>query len=134
MKWFCRPVSLIAFDLDDFKLLNDIHGHQEGDHVRRRVAAAARERLRGSDLACRVGGEEFAIILSGTDLAGACSLAEQLRHDLSQHVHVRAAGSETKNLPLARSHCHQRARTPRLCGRRVARSCSSSALTLPRSP
>src|SRR6185312_9476993 len=58
-----RPVSLISFDLDDFKLLNDVHGHQEGDLVLRRVAAAAREELRGSDLACRVGGEEFAIIL-----------------------------------------------------------------------
>ena len=73
-----RPVSLIAFDLDDFKLLNDGHGHQEGDLVLRRVAAAAREDLRGSDLACRVGGEEFAIILPETGKRAARVAADRL--------------------------------------------------------
>jgi diguanylate cyclase (GGDEF)-like protein len=71
-------VSLIAFDLDDFKLLNDVHGHQEGDLVLRRVAAAARERLRGSDLACRVGGEEFAIILPESGKRAARAAADRL--------------------------------------------------------
>ncbi len=65
-KRYARPASLIVFDLDDFKLLNDVHGHQEGDLVLRRVAAAAGEDLRGSDTACRVGGEEFAILLPET--------------------------------------------------------------------
>ena len=60
-----RPLSLIVFDLDDFKFLNDLHGHQEGDLVLRRVAAAALEGLRASDMACRIGGEEFAILLPG---------------------------------------------------------------------
>ena len=73
-----RPVSLITFDLDDFKLLNDIHGHQEGDLVLRRVAAAAREELRASDLACRVGGEEFAIILPEAGKRAARAAAERL--------------------------------------------------------
>jgi diguanylate cyclase (GGDEF)-like protein len=73
-----RPVSLIAFDLDDFKLLNDVHGHQEGDLVLRRVAAAAREELRGSDLACRVGGEEFAIILPEAGKRAARAAADRL--------------------------------------------------------
>ncbi len=73
-----RPLSLIAFDLDDFKLLNDVHGHQEGDLVLRRVAAAAREELRASDLACRVGGEEFAIILPETGKRAARAAADRL--------------------------------------------------------
>ncbi len=73
-----RPLSLIVFDLDDFKLLNDVHGHQEGDLVLRRVAAAAREELRGSDLACRVGGEEFAIILPEAGKRAARAAADRL--------------------------------------------------------
>ena len=73
-----RPVSLIVFDLDDFKLLNDVHGHQEGDLVLRRVAAAAREELRASDLACRVGGEEFAIILPEAGKRAARAAADRL--------------------------------------------------------
>jgi diguanylate cyclase (GGDEF)-like protein len=73
-----RPVSLIVFDLDDFKLLNDVHGHQEGDLVLRRVAAAAREELRTSDLACRVGGEEFAIILPEAGKRAARAAADRL--------------------------------------------------------
>lgn len=75
---YARPVSLIVFDLDDFKLLNDVHGHHEGDLVLRRVAAAAREDLRTSDLACRVGGEEFAILLPETGKRAARAAAERL--------------------------------------------------------
>jgi len=73
-----RPMSLVAFDLDDFKLLNDVHGHQEGDLVLRRVAAAAREELRASDTACRVGGEEFAILLPETGKRAARAAADRL--------------------------------------------------------
>jgi diguanylate cyclase (GGDEF)-like protein len=73
-----RPLSLIVFDLDNFKLLNDVHGHQEGDLVLRRVAAAAREELRASDVACRVGGEEFAIVLPETGKRAARAAADRL--------------------------------------------------------
>jgi diguanylate cyclase (GGDEF)-like protein len=73
-----RPLSLVVFDLDDFKLLNDVHGHQEGDLVLRRVAAAAREDLRASDAACRVGGEEFAIVMPETGKRAARAAAERL--------------------------------------------------------
>jgi diguanylate cyclase (GGDEF)-like protein len=73
-----RPVSLILFDLDDFKLLNDVHGHQEGDLVLRRVAVAAREDLRTSDVACRVGGEEFAILLPEASKDAARVAADRL--------------------------------------------------------
>ena len=73
-----RPLSVIVFDLDDFKLLNDVHGHQEGDLVLRRVAAAAGEDLRASDLASRIGGEEFAILLPETGKRAARAAAERL--------------------------------------------------------
>ncbi len=73
-----RPMSLLLFDLDDFKLLNDIHGHQEGDLVLRRVAFAARDGLRAVDAACRVGGEEFAILLPETDKEAAGAVADRL--------------------------------------------------------
>ena len=73
-----RPLSLIAFDLDDFKFLNDLHGHQEGDIVQRRVAVAAMEGLRGSDIACRIGGEEFAILLPETGKRAARAAADRL--------------------------------------------------------
>ncbi|MGN6378409.1 MAG: diguanylate cyclase [Gaiellales bacterium] len=73
-----RPLSMIIFDLDDFKLLNDVHGHQEGDMVLRRVAMAAGEELRASDVACRTGGEEFAILLPEATKVAARAAAERL--------------------------------------------------------
>ena len=73
-----RPLSLIVFDLDDFKLLNDAYGHQEGDVALRRVAAAAGEGLRSADVACRVGGEEFAILLPETTKRQARAAAARL--------------------------------------------------------
>jgi diguanylate cyclase (GGDEF)-like protein len=73
-----RPLSLVSFDLDDFKLLNDVHGHQEGDLVLRRVAAAAAAELRATDVACRVGGEEFAILLPETTKREARAVAARL--------------------------------------------------------
>jgi diguanylate cyclase (GGDEF)-like protein len=75
-----HPLSLVIADIDDFKKLNDRYGHHVGDQVLRAVAQMIEGRIRrGSDLAARVGGEEFAIILPETDLAGARTLAEQIR-------------------------------------------------------
>jgi diguanylate cyclase (GGDEF)-like protein len=85
---FDTPVSLVLFDLDHFKQINDRFGHQTGDDVLRRVARVIRERVRETDLPARIGGEEFAVILTGTGGAGALAVAEQLRHDLSQYVEV----------------------------------------------
>jgi diguanylate cyclase (GGDEF)-like protein len=82
------PLALVLFDLDHFKLINDRCGHQAGDDVLRSAADVIRSRVRGTDLAARIGGEEFAIILPGTGLAGAMSLAENLRRDISEGVAV----------------------------------------------
>jgi diguanylate cyclase (GGDEF)-like protein len=73
-----RQLSMIAFDLDDFKLLNDVHGHQEGDLTLRRVCGAALDVLRTTDVAFRVGGEEFAILLPETSPADAQVVADRL--------------------------------------------------------
>jgi len=82
------PLALVLFDLDHFKQINDRCGHQKGDEVLRAAADVIRERVRETDLAARIGGEEFAVILPGTGLAGAVALAEHLRRDLSRGVVV----------------------------------------------
>ncbi len=72
-------LSLILFDLDHFKSINDHHGHLAGDEVLRSVSAIARDVVRSSDLVARFGGEEFVILLPGCPLHAAAALAERLR-------------------------------------------------------
>lgn len=73
------PSSLIMFDIDHFKKVNDTHGHQAGDEVIRKTADMIRKCIRTTDVAGRYGGEEFGIILIETDADGAIYLAERLR-------------------------------------------------------
>jgi two-component system cell cycle response regulator len=72
-------LSLMILDLDHFKRVNDSHGHDAGDDVLRIVAQRLRAALRGDDLLCRLGGEEFAVLMPGTDLATAALVAERAR-------------------------------------------------------
>ena len=71
--------SLIIFDIDHFKTVNDTHGHATGDLVLQRVSARVKDYLRGTDIFARIGGEEFALILPDTGLVGAKAIAERLR-------------------------------------------------------
>jgi diguanylate cyclase (GGDEF)-like protein len=73
------PVGLIMLDIDNFKSVNDLYGHQQGDLVLRRVADALRATSRDVDVAARYGGEEMALILPHTDLEGAYEAAERAR-------------------------------------------------------
>jgi diguanylate cyclase (GGDEF)-like protein len=77
-----QPLSLIMFDLDQFKRLNDTFGHPAGDEVLRSTTRAIRECLRASDDLSRYGGEEFMVIAPETDLRGAESLADRMREKL----------------------------------------------------
>ncbi|AWI81591.1 diguanylate cyclase response regulator [Parazoarcus communis] len=74
-----RPLSCMIIDLDGFKLINDTHGHDVGDMVLRQAADALREALRGQDVICRTGGDEFLVICPETGLSSAMICAERLR-------------------------------------------------------
>lgn len=75
-----HPMGLIFIDLDEFKQVNDTEGHQAGDAVLRKVAAALREQVRqGTDFPCRYGGDEFALIAAETGPAGLESLASRVK-------------------------------------------------------
>ena len=74
-----RPMSLVVFDIDHFKRVNDTHGHLAGDALLRQLAALMRARMRREDLFARVGGEEFAVLLPEIDLAGAAQFADKIR-------------------------------------------------------
>lgn len=78
------PVSLIMFDLDHFKEVNDRYGHLCGDAVLGAIGKRMKEVLRGSDLRCRYGGEEFLVLLPETPLHGARRVAETLRREIAE--------------------------------------------------
>ncbi len=75
-----RPFALLAIDLDRFKVVNETWGHEAGDEVLQAVAACVHAGIREGDIVGRFGGEEFAVFLPETHLAGAVALAERLRH------------------------------------------------------
>lgn len=76
-------VSLIVCDLDHFKKLNDRHGHQAGDAMLKALSELMRKNMRESDILCRYGGEEFAVVLPRCSLQQAAELAERLRASLA---------------------------------------------------
>jgi diguanylate cyclase (GGDEF)-like protein len=78
------PLTLVLADLDDFKAVNDRHGHTVGDDVLREFASVLKATVRDSDLAGRWGGEEFMLLLPGTDAAGGVNLADRVRAALAE--------------------------------------------------
>jgi diguanylate cyclase (GGDEF)-like protein len=74
-----RPLSLLMFDIDHFKAINDKHGHLTGDYVLREMSRRLLARVRREELLARYGGEEFAAVLPETDLMGARTFGEQIR-------------------------------------------------------
>jgi diguanylate cyclase (GGDEF)-like protein len=100
-----HEVSLVLFDLDHFKSINDRFGHATGDFVLKRTAALCKEYLRRSDLFGRFGGEEFSVLLPGCRLDGALEQAEQLRQAINgiQAVHRGATVTASASFGIASS-------------------------------
>lgn len=95
-----RPLSVMAVDVDHFKRVNDSFGHEAGDEVLRRLARTLELRVRSSDVAARLGGEEFVVLLPDTDLAGARATAEALVAAMAQQQDP-VAGSITVSVGVA---------------------------------
>jgi two-component system cell cycle response regulator len=78
-----KPLTVLVLDIDYFKAINDTHGHDAGDDVLREFSVRIRKSIRGIDLACRYGGEEFVVVMPETDLAVATMVAERLRRRIA---------------------------------------------------
>ena len=88
------PFSIVVFDVDRFKRVNDILGHDMGDIVLKEVAARLASNMRGIDVVSRYGGEEFAVILPNTNQAGALKVAENLLKEVSARQLTTGASSK----------------------------------------
>ena len=78
------PLSVLLFDIDHFKKVNDTYGHVAGDSVLRQLAIVVKPRLRQQDCLARVGGEEFAVLLPASDQHAAHILAERMRREVRE--------------------------------------------------
>ena len=83
-----RPLSLLILDIDHFKAINDSWGHDAGDEVLREFAHRVRKNLRGIDLPCRIGGEEFVVVMPDTDMGIAAIVAERVRRKIERELFV----------------------------------------------
>lgn len=81
-----RDMALMILDIDHFKSVNDTHGHDIGDAVLREFAARLKRNIRGVDLACRFGGEEFVVLMPDTDYRQAEMVAERVRHAIAERA------------------------------------------------
>jgi diguanylate cyclase (GGDEF)-like protein len=95
-----QSVAVLMLDIDHFKRFNDTFGHQAGDSLLRALGEFLRKRTRGQDVACRYGGEEFAIILVSASIDAAGRRAELLREELKT-LHVEHAGRSLGNVTFS---------------------------------
>ncbi len=105
-----RGLSLLLFDIDHFKRINDTYGHMRGDLVLNELGRVIADFVRVSDVAARYGGEEFAVVLPETDLAGAKTLAERLRSSVEQLVITADGEKITFTVSIGITSYHARSR------------------------
>jgi diguanylate cyclase (GGDEF)-like protein len=98
-------VAVLMFDLDDFKRVNDVYGHGVGDQLLIQVARVAKETVRGSDVVCRIGGEEFGVIMPSCDAGDALGLAARLGQALRE-IDVDPTGCITVSMGVAQGPEH----------------------------
>ena len=96
-----KPLSALAIDVDFFKPVNDTHGHDVGDKVLQELATRIRENIRNVDMACRVGGEEFIVILPSTELHLAQKIAERIRKSIAAKPFSAGTPSGTLNITVS---------------------------------
>jgi diguanylate cyclase (GGDEF)-like protein len=98
-------VALLMLDIDDFKRVNDVHGHGSGDQVLTELAELLRATVRGSDVVCRLGGEEFGVIMPSGDAGDALTLARRLTDALAE-VEFGPAGTITISVGISQGPEH----------------------------
>jgi two-component system, cell cycle response regulator len=96
-----KPLALMLLDIDYFKSINDSFGHDAGDDVLREFATRVRKSIRGIDLACRYGGEEFVVVMPETDLHVASLVAERLRRSIAAEPFVISKGASRVEVTIS---------------------------------
>jgi two-component system cell cycle response regulator len=96
-----KPLTIMVLDIDFFKSINDTYGHDAGDDVLREFAVRIRKSIRGIDLACRLGGEEFVIVMPETDMAVATIVAERLRRRIASEAFNIAQGVKAIDVTIS---------------------------------
>ncbi len=96
-----KPLSVLVLDIDYFKSINDTHGHDAGDDVLQDFAIRIRKSIRGIDLACRYGGEEFVVVMPETDMAVATMVAERLRRRIASEPFPIQKGARTVDVTIS---------------------------------
>jgi diguanylate cyclase len=93
------PFSVAIFDIDNFKRINDEHGHLYGDRILQEFAKLMSDSVRETDVLARYGGEEFVIVMPETDLAGASVICERLRDKIERELTITVSGGLTASSP-----------------------------------
>ena len=88
--------ALIMIDLDNFKMVNDTHGHLAGDMILTKTGTHIKKHIRKTDIACRYGGDEFLVFLPGANETAARSIAESMRNDILADFTYSETGEEIK--------------------------------------
>ncbi len=95
------PLSLVMLDIDDFKIYNDLFGHQAGDNILKELTSLLKKQSRKMDYICRYGGEEFTLILPQTDKREAFLIAERLRENIQNYSFTREEVLPSKHLTVS---------------------------------
>src|SRR5262249_48793607 len=95
-----KPIAFVIMDIDFFKSVNDTHGHDIGDEVLKEFAGRIAANVRGIDLACRYGGEEFVVVMPDTDVEFACQVSERLRHSIETTPFPLSPAPYALNIPI----------------------------------